>query len=174
MRYAFYIGTCLLLIIIQTTLFTYFHFFSGMYNLLIPFVIFICVSLPARESLPFVIILGLVMDNLSGSPFGLYLTYYFWLFVGVRWILRFLRVSNKFLLALVVVAAVFIENIMIIATFALSMQSPQVPAYAFQYIIVQLLWALATGPLILFCLLALSKRFNIQLNGSTQQSQAYG
>ena len=117
MRYGFYIGTCLFLIIVQTTLLTYFNVFAGMYDLLIPFVIFISICLPLRESLPFILILGLIMDNLSGSPFGLYLTFYFWLFVGVRWILKFLRVSNKFLLSLVVVGAVLIQNMLIIGTF---------------------------------------------------------
>ena len=169
MRYGFYIGTCLFLIIVQTTILTYFRAFSGMYNLLIPFVIFICMCLPVRESLPFVLILGLIMDNLSGSSFGLYLAYYFWLFVGVRWILKFLRVSNKFLLALVVVVAVLIENIMIIGTFALSGPGWQLPADAFKNIAMQLFWAVTTGPLFLFCLLTISKRFNIQLNGAAPQ-----
>ena len=118
MRYGFYIGTCLFLILIQTTILPYFNAFSGIYDLLIPFVIFICICLPIRESLPFVLILGLIMDNLSGSPFGFYLTFYFWLFVGVRWVLKFLRVSNKFLLSLVVVIAVLIENIIVIGDLA--------------------------------------------------------
>jgi cell shape-determining protein MreD len=165
MRYGFYIGTCLFLIIIQTTLFAYFNVFDGMYDLLIPFVIFISICLPLRESLPFVLILGLIMDNLSGSPFGLYLTFYFWLFVGVRWILKFLRVSNKLFLSLVVVVAVLIQNLLIIATFGFIGPGWQLPATALKNITVQFFWALTTGPLFLFCLLAISKRFNIQLNG---------
>ena len=165
MRYGFYIGTCLFLIIIQTTLFAYFNVFAGMYDLLIPFVIFISICLPLRESLPFVLILGLIMDNLSGSPFGLYLTFYFWLFVGVRWILKFLRVSNKLFLSLVVVVAVLIQNLLIIATFGFIGPGWQLPATALKNITVQFFWALTTGPLFLFCLLAISKRFNIQLNG---------
>ena len=165
MRYGFYIGTCLFLIIIQTTLFAYFNVFDGMYDLLIPFVIFISICLPLRESLPFVLILGLIMDNLSGSPFGLYLTFYFWLFVGVRWILKFLRVSNKLFLSLVVVVAVLIQNLLIIATFGFIGPGWQLPATALKNITVQFFWALTTGPLFLFCLLAISKHFNIQLNG---------
>ena len=165
MRYGFYIGTCLFLIIIQTTLFAYFNVFAGMYDLLIPFVIFISICLPLRESLPFVLILGLIMDNLSGSPFGLYLTFYFWLFVGVRWILKFLRVSNKLFLSLVVVVAVLIQNLLIIATFGFIGPGWQLPATALKNITVQFFWALTTGPLFLFCLLAISKHFNIQLNG---------
>ena len=165
MRYGFYIGTCLFLIIVQTTLITYFHIFAGMYDLLIPFVVFISICLPLRESLPFILILGLIMDNLSGSPFGFYLTFYFWLFVGVRWILKFLRVSNKFFLSLVVVVAVLIQNALIIGTFELARPGWQLPAVALKNITLQFFWALTTGPLFLFCLLAISRRFNIQLNG---------
>jgi rod shape-determining protein MreD len=174
MRYGFYIGTCLFLIILQTTLLTYFHIFAGIYDLLIPFVIFMSICQPLRESLPFVIILGLIMDNISGSPFGLYLTFYFWLLVGVRWIITFLRVGNKFLLSTVVVLAVVIQNILIIATFGIAGPTWQLPAAALKAIGLQILWAAMTGPLFLFCLLAISRRFDIQFNGATPQPKAYG
>jgi len=167
MRYGFYIGTCLFLILIQTTVLPLFNVFNGIYDLLIPFVIFICICLPVRESLPFVLILGLIMDNLSGSPFGLYLTFYFWLFGGVRLIIKFLRVSNKFLLALVVVIAVFIENIIVIGTFALSGPDWQLPADAFKNIVLPFFGAAITGPIFLLGLVALSRRFNLQINGAS-------
>ena len=167
MRYGFYIGTCLFLILIQTTVVPYFNTFSGIYDLLIPFVIFICICLPIRESLPFVLILGLIMDNLSGSPFGLYLTFYFWLLGGVRLILKFLRVSNKFLLSLVVVIAVLVENLIFIGTFALSGPEWQLPADAFTNIALPVFWAVLTGPIFLLVLLTLSRRFNIQINGAS-------
>ena len=166
MRYGFYIGTCLFLIIVQTTLITYFNVFAGMYDLLIPFVIFISICLPLRESLPFILILGLIMDNLSGSPFGFYVTFYFWLVVGVRWILKFLRASNKLFLSLVVVVAVLVQNLLIMATFGFGGSGWQLPAVALKNISAQFFWALTTGPLFLFCLLVISKRFHVQLNGA--------
>lgn len=167
MRYGFYIGTCLFLILIQTTVLTYFTAFSGIYDILIPFVIFICICLPIRESLPFVLILGLIMDNLSGSPFGLYLTFYFWLLGGVRLILKFLRVSNKFLLSLIVIVAVLIENIIVIGTFALSGPDWQLPADTFKNMALPIFWAMVTGPVFLLGLLTLSRRFDIQINGAS-------
>jgi len=173
MRYGFYIGTCLFLIIVQTTLLTYFNIFAGMYDLLIPFVIFISICLPLRESLPFVLILGLIMDNLSGSPFGLYLTFYFWLLAGMHWILRFLRVSNKFLLSMMVVAAVLIQNMLIVGIFGFVGSGWQLPAAALKNIALQIFWAAMTGPLFLFCLLAVSRRFDIQFNGTAPQPKAY-
>jgi cell shape-determining protein MreD len=174
MKYGIFIGICLFLIILQTTILPYFSVFSGIYDLLIPFVILMCIYLPLRESLPFVLILGLIMDNLSGSPFGLYLTFYFWLLVGVRWIITFLRVGNKFLLSLVAVVAVLVQNILIIATFALSGSGWQLPADVLKNIALQFFWAMATIPLFLFCLLTLLKRFRIQLNGASTQLQDYG
>lgn len=174
MRYGFYIGICLFLLIIQTTIFPYIALMRGMYDLLIPFVIFISICLPIRESLPFALVLGLIMDNLSGSPFGLYLTYYLWLFIGVRFIIKFLRVSNKFFLSVVVVVAVLVENILMIATFAFFRPAGQLPVDAFLVVTQQFLWALATGPLFLLSLLALAKKFNIQWDGAAPPPNAYG
>ncbi len=174
MRYGFCIGTCLFLIIVQTTLLPDIPLFRGMYDLLIPFVILISICLPVGESLPFVLILGLIMDNLSGTPFGLYVTFYLWLFIGVRGIIKFLRVSNKFLLAVMVVVAVLIENFFMIATFAFFGSVRQLPAEASLIVLQQFLWALTTGPLFMLCLLTVAKRFNIQLNGAASQPNAHG
>ena len=166
MRYCFYIGTCLLLLIVQTTVLSYSNAIGGIYDLLIPFVIFLSISLPVRESLPFILVLGFIVDNLSGSPFGLYLTFYFWLFVGMRWIIKYLRAGNKLFLSLVVVVAVIIENFLVMGTFAFFGPSGQLPAEAAKNIALQTVWALVTGPLFLLSLLSISKRFNIQLNGA--------
>ena len=174
MRYIFYFSTCLFLLIVQTTILPNISVLRGMYDLLIPFVIFISICLPIRESLPFTLILGLIMDNLSGSPFGLYLAFYLWLFIGVRFIIRFLRASNKFFLSMVVIVAVLIENLFMIATFPLFSPTGQLPTDAFLIVIQQLLWSLATGPLFLFSLLALAKRFNIQWDSAAPQPDIYG
>ena len=86
---------------------------AGIYDLLIPFVIFLSICMPVRECLPFILALGFIVDNLSGSPFGLYLTFYFWLLVSMRWIIKYLRAGNKLFLSLIVIAAVLIENILV-------------------------------------------------------------
>lgn len=174
MRYGFYISICLFLLILQTTILPYIPVVQGMYDLLIPFVIFISICLPIRESLPFALALGLIMDNLSGSPFGLYLTFYLWLFISVRFIIKFLRVSNKFFLSVVVIFAVLVENILMIAIFTFFGPVRQLPVDAFVVVTQQFLWALATGPVFLLSLLALAKRLNIQWDGAAQPPNAYG
>ena len=166
MRYCFYIGTCLLLIIVQTTVLSYFNVTKGIYDLLIPFVIFLSICLPVRECLPFILVLGFIVDILSGSPFGLYLTFYFWLFVGIRWIIQYLRAGNKLFLSLVVIVAVLVENILVLGIFSYFGPIEQLPTEAVKNIAQQIFWAVVTGPLFLLSLLTIAKRFNIQLNGA--------
>ncbi|MGD8880626.1 MAG: rod shape-determining protein MreD [Desulfobacterales bacterium] len=166
MRYCFYIGTCLLLIIVQTTFLSYFDITSGIYDLLIPFVIFLSVCLPVRECLPFILVLGFIVDNLSGSPFGLYLTFYFWLFAGIRWIIQYLRAGNKLFLSLVVIVAVLIQNILVLGIFSYFGPIEQLPTEVVKNIALQIFWAVVTGPLFLLSLFTIAKRFNIQLNGA--------
>ena len=164
MRYCFYIGTSLLLIIIQTTVLPYFSLFNGFYDLLIPFVIFLIICLPLRESLPFILVLGFIMDSLSGSPFGLYLIVYFWLFVSLRWITRYLRVSNKLLLSLFVIGAVLVENVLVTGTLTIFGAGRQFSPQAVKMITLQLLWTVFTGPMFLLALLTIHKRLNNQPN----------
>jgi hypothetical protein len=152
---------------------SYSNAIGGIYDLLIPFVIFLSICLPARECLPFILVLGFIVDNLSGSPFGLYLTFYFWLFVSMRWVIKYLRAGNKLFLSLMVVVAVLIENILVMGTFAYFGPIGELPAEAVENISLQIFnislqifWALVTGPLFLLSLLAIARRFNIQLNGA--------
>ena len=149
MTYCFYITACLGLVIFQTALMPYWPLMNSFYDLLIPFVIYLGIARPARESLPFIIFLGFIMDNISGSPFGLYLTVYLWLFIGIRLTATMLRVSNSILMALLVVAGVLIENLVFIATYALGGPDLQLPAHVIRVIVIQAIWAIFTGPLLI-------------------------
>lgn len=122
---------------------------SRMYDLLIPLVIHLSAFRPPRESLPFVVFLGLLMDSLSGAPFGLYLTTYFWLFVAVRTISGYLWVANPLLLALVVAAAVAGENLLLMGVVVVTGGQWFPPAEAAAVVTAQLAWALVTGPAVL-------------------------
>lgn len=150
MSYFFNISACLFLIILQTTVMPYVAWLNSFYDLLIPFVIYLSLSRNVRESLPFVFVLGFIMDNLSGSPFGLYLTTYFWLFVGVKGVTRLLQVGNRlFSLTLIVAAGVLIENLIFLGTLTILGPEPQLAGDAARIITVQVLWAIWTGPIFL-------------------------
>ena len=149
MAYFFHFIICFFLVILQTTVMPYFSLFDGFYDLLFPFIVFLSLFRSSREGIPVILFFGFVMDTLSGGPFGLYLTTYLWLFVGVRWITSFLDVGDSILLLLVVAVGVLIQNLIFVA--AITIFSPLTPAISqtMNTIAVQLLWAIFTGPVLL-------------------------
>lgn len=161
MSYFFNISACLFLVILQTTVMPYLPLLDSFYDLLIPFLVFLGLSRPVRESLPFVFFLGFIMDNLSGSPFGLYLTAYFWLFVGVKGITKLLQVGNRlFIMTLIVAVGVLIENLFFLGTLTILGPDQQLAGDAAKTVTIQVLWVIWTGPIFLLVLRDLQNRLD--------------
>jgi hypothetical protein len=156
--YCFYTGLCLGIIIFQTAAAARIPLFSGFYDLLIPFVLYLGIFRPARESLPVLCILGGVMDNLSGGPFGLYLMTYFWIYIVAKWGVSFLHVGNYILYPFVAVLGVLAENLLFFAAFAVSGIS--LPADAFKIVGTQVLWAFSTGAFVILLLIYTHKKWD--------------
>ncbi|CAB1079994.1 hypothetical protein D1AOALGA4SA_7690 [Olavius algarvensis Delta 1 endosymbiont] len=150
MTYFFNISASLFLVILQTTVLPYLPLLDSFYDLLIPFIVFLGLYRPIRESLPFVFFLGIIMDNLSGSPFGLYLTAYFWLFIGVKGVTKLLQVANRLIImTLIVAVGVLIENLIFLGTLTILGPDKQMAGDAAKTVAIQVLWAFWTGPILL-------------------------
>jgi hypothetical protein len=90
------------------------------------------------------------MDNFSGGPFGLYLTTYFWLYVGVKGITTFIQVGNRLLvITLIVAGGVLFENLILLGAFAILGSRQQFAGDAVEIVAIQVLWAIFTGSLFL-------------------------
>ena len=153
MSYFFNVSVCLFLVILQTTVLPYLPLLDSFYDLLIPFVVFIGLYRPVRESLPFVFFLGFIMDNLSGTPFGLYLTAYFWLYIGVKGITKLLQVGNRlFIITLIMAAGVLLENLIFLGTLTILGPDQKIAGNAARTVTLQVLWAIWTGPIFLVVL----------------------
>jgi hypothetical protein len=123
---------------------------SGCYiDLLLPLIIYVSVFRPVVESISLMLIFGLVMDSLSGSPFGLYIITYVWLLLGVRGSVRLLDAGSYFLFPLILSSGVIFENLL----FAFSVH--RVPSME---IFIQAFWALAMAPFFLLLFNALFLR----------------
>jgi rod shape-determining protein MreD len=161
MSYFFNISVCLFLVILQTTVMPYLPLLDSFYDLLIPFIVFLALTRPLRESLPFVFFLGFIMDNLSGSPFGLYLTAYFWLFIGVKGITKLIQVGKRlFIITLIVAAGVLIENLIFLGTLTILGPDRQLAGNAAKTVTIQVLWAVWTGPICFVVLGDVQKRLD--------------
>jgi cell shape-determining protein MreD len=162
MSYFFNISACLFLIILQTVIIPALTLLDRFYDLMIPFVVYLGLFRPVRESLPFVLLLGFVMDNLSGSPVGLYLTTYFWLFVGVKGIARLLQVKDRLLIIMLIVAVgVLVENLIFLGTLTILGPEQQLAGNAARTVVVQVLWALWTGPVFLMIFKNMQKKLDL-------------
>jgi cell shape-determining protein MreD len=150
----------LFLIVIQTTVMPHVPMFGRFYDLLLPLVIYLSIFRPVREGAVIVLVFGFLMDNISGGPFGLYLTAYIWLFIGVRWAITFLHVGDSFLLPFVVAVGVLIENLIFIGARAMLEQNLQVSQTIVNTIAVQVIWAIFTGPFFLLLFNYVQRRWD--------------
>ena len=166
MTYCFYICVCLCLVIFQTTIIPHIPLFNNFYDLLIPFIIYLGLFRPAREGILFTLALGFLMDSLSGGPFGLYLTTYFWLFIVVKSVIRYLHARNNILLLFIVAAGVLMENIIFIAGVSMSDPDSQFFANTIRPVIFfQILWAGCTGFFFITFLNQIHKKLEKWFNG---------
>lgn len=140
---------CLLVVVFQTTLPMHFAMFGGMYDLFLLFVIYLGFYRTIREGFPFVIFFGLAMDALSGGPFGLYLTSYFWLYISILGMIGFMRVGNNMILPLVVVGSILFQNIIFLGTMTLFVPEAKIPVFLYRNVLTQVLWSVITGPILI-------------------------
>ena len=149
MIYCFYIGVCLCLVILQTAVLPLIPLLDTLYDLIIGFIIYLGLYRPLRDGLILALVLGFIMDNLSGSPFGVYLTTYCWLLIGVKWITTIIQVGNRVLLSVVVAVGVLIENAVFLSIFAMQGDDATLPVGALRTVFIEVIWALFIGPLML-------------------------
>ncbi len=150
MTYLVYIIVFFSLMLFQTTILPAFFDFFVIYDLLIIFVIYIGFYSTLMEGLPSVILMGLVMDCLSGGAFGVFTTTYLWLYAVVTVVIQYLHVASRFLLIIAVVSGVLWGNLINIMTIAMGNSGLQLSSGLIQNISAQLILVVFTGPPVFF------------------------
>jgi rod shape-determining protein MreD len=92
--------------------------------------------------------MGVLMDNLSGGPFGLYLTSYVWLYIAVRLAATVVRAENAMVLVLIIIAAVASQNGLFFMVIGMSGTGGHTTGEMIRVVSEQIGWVLLTGPLI--------------------------
>jgi rod shape-determining protein MreD len=148
MSYFIYIVSSLCLVTLQTALIPRLGFVGHFFDLLLPWVIYLAAFRPVHEALPFVVFMGALMDNLSGGPFGLYLTSYVWLYIAVRLAATVVRAENAMVLVLIIIAAVVFQNTFFFLAINMSLGDGHTTGEVIRVVSEQIGWVLLTGPLI--------------------------
>ena len=140
----------LFLMVVQTAILPWFGDASGCYDLLMPLLVFLGLRRRLWDGLVVVGLLGLMVDGLSGAPPGYYVTAYLWVWAFMRWLIRFLRVANTFLLPLAMAVAVLLEHlVLLVIPLLLVPGHASAPDGVLEAVAVQMFWASLTGPLML-------------------------
>lgn len=161
MTILFYILACLFLVITRTTLIPILPQFEKFYDLLIPIIIYLAFFRKKREGIPIILFFGFIMDSLCGGPMGLYLIIYVWLYILVRWLSQYFRTGSLLVLALTVTAGVAFEIVFLLGYMALLAPGASIPEDAVKTVLLQLIWALLTGPAIMAMITLAQKRIDI-------------
>lgn len=160
MTILFYILICLFLVISRTTLIPILPLFDKFYDLLIPIIIYLALFRKKREGIPIVLFFGFIVDSLCGGPMGLYLIIYVWLYIIVRWMAQFFRTGSLLVMALAVTTGVAFEIVFLLGYMALLAPGASIPEDAVKTILLQLIWALLTGPVIMAMIALAQKRID--------------
>lgn len=161
MTILFYILVSLCLVIVKTTLIPSMPFFEKFYDLLIPIVIYLSLFRSLREGIPIVLFFGLIMDSLCGGPMGLYMATYIWLYVAMRYLRQVLHAGNITLFAVAVAAGVAFESIVLLSYMLLLAPGAIVPADAAKTIVMQIIWAFISGPILMILISRAQKQLDI-------------
>ncbi len=161
MTILFYMLVSICLVIVKTTLIPGVPLFEKFYDLLIPIVIYLGFFRSIKEGIPIILFFGMIMDSLSGGPLGLYLATYIWLYAGSRWLSQYLHTGNLMLLAVAVACGVVFEIFILLGHMLLLAPNASIPADTVQTIVLQILWALFTGPIILTIIAWAQKKLDL-------------
>lgn len=148
--YILYLGICIFLIVFKTVVLANFALFSTFYDILLPVILYLGLFRPVIEGLPLVLFCGFCMDSLTGGPFGIYISVYFWLFIAARGLVRFLHAQSILIKPFIVIIGVIIENLLFLALLAIFHVGEVLPEDFLQSVIAQSLWAAFTGPFVVF------------------------
>lgn len=170
MKYLLHGADCLFLVLFQTTIMRELPYAVYVFDLSIPYIIYLSLFLPLKASLPFVLLLGYFMDSLSGGPFGLYLSIYFWLAVAFRQITDYLQINSIAIIPFAVGLAVFLEDLLLMIAVSSTKAQHGIDPSSVPIIGWHLMLAILMGPLIFLLIQWIHSRQDLQAaDGSTSE-----
>ena len=157
-------------VVAQTTILRLPLFHGIFYDLLIPLVVFLSLNFANRKGALVVVILGFIMDLLSGGIFGLYLTVYFWIFLSVKGLSKYFDVDDTIFQSFLIGACVLGQHLVFCISVAAPWKVAQLLAAQTAPVLLQTVFAALTGPGILMLLGRLQTRLQTRLSGAQRET----
>lgn len=149
MTFLFYSAICVLLTVIQTSVLPAFKMIAS-YDLFIPLIVYMAAYRPMTEAIPVVLSMGILFDDVSSGILGIYTIPYIWIFIIIRWLTAYIKISSFLPLAFGMALASVFQNIYTVGTIVFLNQSILSVSETIRLFLRSFLGALITGPLIFF------------------------
>jgi len=157
---------CLFIILFQMSLVPSFSFSEYVFDPAIPYVLYISLFRPSRSVSMVSLVLGLLMDGISGAPFGLYTTTYLWITVAVRQITTLIRMDQTWMILLFTGLGILFEGMVLLGMTALIDPGFRIPITAVERIAIQVLLAVFSVPFLFSLLRRFQAVWDAFVNGS--------
>jgi len=146
MNFSFFSIVTLALIICQSILFPGFFWFSQCFDILIIPVLYMSLVYSRYGVILAILVIGGIMDSISGVPFFLHIFSYLWVFFIVQLVKQFVfQRSAMFMIVVSLVAVSIQEGLMIFSVF-LSQGQAGVLDLDFSLVIRQMIWGMVIIP----------------------------
>ena len=152
MRFAGSVFFFVLLISLQTTIFSSLPCTLSLYDILIPAVVYLTLFRPYKTGFPAIIIAGVVMDILSEAPPGFYFITYTIIFLVFQKSKKYFHVLNMALFQIVTVIGILIEYFIFSLLTSIQAMRLDMALHSLQTVLIQVAWAVVTVPLFYFIL----------------------
>ena len=147
MNFIFFFFLTLFLVIIQTVIIPYFFWFPYCFDLMIINVLYLSLFSP-RYWVPFcLIIIGSIMDSLSGSPFFLHTTAYLCIYLIIFFLRRLVFQRSAIFVFIVSLVSVCIYQSLVMFSVFLLQGHKAIAATDYRLCIGQVIWAAVGIPI---------------------------
>ena len=159
MNAMFFIIFTLFLIVFQTIILPSFSFFIQCFDFMIINVLFLSLISTHYSTILLIIVIGIIMDSMSGVPFSYHLFSYLWTYILVSIFQQlFFQKSVVFLMVIGIITVAIQQGILL---FSILLNSSVIGLLSFDFslFIPQLFWAFVVIPPSIMCLEILYKRW---------------
>ena len=147
MNIIFFFLSTLGLILLQTVVLPDFSWFPHLFDLMIINVLYLCLFSP-RYFVPFcLIVIGCIMDSLSGAPFFLHTTSYLCIYLIVFFLRQLVFQRSAFFVFIVSFAAVCIDQGLVMFSVFLLQDQKSIASTDYRLCIGQIIWATVGIPI---------------------------
>jgi cell shape-determining protein MreD len=161
MKISFFIFLTFFLTIIQTAAFPDFFLSNHFFDLLIIIILYLGLVFKHPAIIFVLVLIGFIVDSVSGVYFGLYLTTYIWIYIIVQ-ALKLIVFSRNIVFYLVIAAtAVAIESIFLILSVFINQGKSGVASLNYYFMLKQMFLACIFIPLALVIITFIQKKYEI-------------